>query len=226
MLAVRANQYVWAGTRQATVAALAKELPKRAWHKVTIAAGSKGPRRYAWAWLVINSDLGPAWQRWLLVRRSLDDPEDLAYYIAAGPRRTTLTRLARRPGPLGGGGRLRGGQAGGRAGRLRGAELDRLAPPRHAVPAGPRRPGGGAEGGRGAAEKKSGDARELIALTVPEARRLLVRLLWSRLPGPEEVLGWSQWRRAHQAWRDAATTRNAGPSPRIRYNCSKLECPK
>lgn len=98
VLAVRANQYVWAGTRQSTVAALAKALPKRAWHKITIAPGSKGPRRYAWAWVVINSDLGPTWRRWLLVRRSLDDPEDLAYYIAAGPARTTLTRLARTAG--------------------------------------------------------------------------------------------------------------------------------
>lgn len=98
VLAVRANQYVWTGFRQSTVAALAKALPKRAWHKVTIAAGSKGPRRYAWAWVVINSDLGPAWRRWLLVRRSLDAPEDLAYYIAAGPRRTTLTRLAKTAG--------------------------------------------------------------------------------------------------------------------------------
>jgi SRSO17 transposase len=94
VLAVRANQYAWSGSRQSTVAALAKALPKRAWHKITIAAGSKGPRRYAWAWLVINSDLGPAWRRWLLVRKSLDDPDELAYYIAAGPSRTTLTRLA------------------------------------------------------------------------------------------------------------------------------------
>src|SRR5262245_43564308 len=98
VLAVRANQYVWVGFRQATVAALAKALPKRAWHTITIAAGSKGPRRYAWAWVPINHDLGPAWQRWLLVRRSLDDPDDLAYSIAAGPRRTTLTRLAQTAG--------------------------------------------------------------------------------------------------------------------------------
>jgi SRSO17 transposase len=98
VLAVRSNQYVWVGFRQSTVAALAKALPKRAWHKITIAAGSKGPRRYAWAWVAINNDLGPKWQRWLLVRRGLDDPEDLAYYIAAGPRRTTLTRLAKTAG--------------------------------------------------------------------------------------------------------------------------------
>ena len=95
---MRANQYVWVGFQQSTVAALAKALPKRAWHKVTIAVGSKGPRRYAWAWVVINSDLGPAWRRWLLVRRSPDDREELAYYIAAGPRRTTLTRLAKTAG--------------------------------------------------------------------------------------------------------------------------------
>ena len=98
VLAVRANQYAWAGFRQATVAALAEALPKRAWHAITIAAGSKGPRRYTWAWVPINHDLGPAWQRWLLVRRGLNDPEDLAYYIAAGPRRATLTRLARAAG--------------------------------------------------------------------------------------------------------------------------------
>src|SRR3954465_14198248 len=35
VLAVRANQYVWTGFRQATVAALAKALPKRSWHKIT-----------------------------------------------------------------------------------------------------------------------------------------------------------------------------------------------
>jgi SRSO17 transposase len=98
VLAVRANQYVWAGFRQSTVAALVKALPRRAWPQITIAAGSKGPRRYAWAWVPINSDLGPRWRRWLLVRRRLDDPEELAYYIAAGPRRTTLSRLAKTAG--------------------------------------------------------------------------------------------------------------------------------
>ncbi len=98
VLAVRANQYVWAGFRQATVDALARSLPKRAWHQVTIAAGSKGPRRYAWAWLPVNHALGPKWQRWLLVRKCLDEAGELAFYLAAGPKRTTLTRLAKTAG--------------------------------------------------------------------------------------------------------------------------------
>jgi SRSO17 transposase len=98
VLAVRANQHVWVGGQQAKVAALANSLPKRAWHKITIAAGTKGPRRYAWAWVPINHALGPKWQRWLLIRKSLDQDEELAYYLAAGPVRTTLSRLAKTAG--------------------------------------------------------------------------------------------------------------------------------
>jgi SRSO17 transposase len=94
VLAVRENQYVWRGFGQSKVGALVEALPKQAWHKVMIAWGSKGPRRYAWAWILINHDLGPKWQRWLLVRRGPDEGEELAYYLAAGPKRTTLTRLA------------------------------------------------------------------------------------------------------------------------------------
>src|SRR5438309_9311610 len=76
VLAVRGNQYVWAGPRQVTAAALAASLPKRSWHAITIAAGSKGPRRYAWAWAEINHDLGPRWRRWLLIRKGLGDREE------------------------------------------------------------------------------------------------------------------------------------------------------
>jgi SRSO17 transposase len=94
VLAVRSNQSVWVGFRQARVGALAASLPKQAWHAITVAAGSKGPRRYAWAWVPIDHDLGPKWRRWLLVRKGLDEDGELAYYLAAAPARTTLTRLA------------------------------------------------------------------------------------------------------------------------------------
>jgi hypothetical protein len=39
----------------------------------------------------------------------------------------------------------------------------------------------------------------LIPLTIPEVRRLLCRLVLAALPPPEESLGWSLWRRRHQA---------------------------
>ena len=38
----------------------------------------------------------------------------------------------------------------------------------------------------------------LVPLTVPEARQLLLRLVWDRLRPAEQALAWSEWRRAHQ----------------------------
>jgi SRSO17 transposase len=101
VLAVRGNQSVTVGWRQTPVGILAGSLPKWCWHRITSAAGSKGPRRDAWAWVPINHDLGPRWPRWLVVRRSLEDPEELAFSLAAGPKRTTLTDLAQTAGGRG-----------------------------------------------------------------------------------------------------------------------------
>jgi hypothetical protein len=42
-------------------------------------------------------------------------------------------------------------------------------------------------------------AVELAALSVPEIRRLLSLLAWPVLTDPVRVLGWSWWRRRHQA---------------------------
>ena len=53
----------------------------------------------------------------------------------------------------------------------------------------------------------------MIALTVPEARRLLVRLLWSHLPDVEDILGWSEWRRAHQAFARRCHYKKRGAEP-------------
>ncbi len=40
---------------------------------------------------------------------------------------------------------------------------------------------------------------ELLPLTVPEVRRLLVAFAWTLPPPPERTLQWSIWRRKHQA---------------------------
>ena len=53
----------------------------------------------------------------------------------------------------------------------------------------------------------------MIALTVPEARRLLARLLWCRLPEADAVLEWSEWRRAHQAYARRCHYKKRGAEP-------------
>jgi hypothetical protein len=42
-------------------------------------------------------------------------------------------------------------------------------------------------------------AHARIALTVPEIRKLLCRLVWRHLPDVVAVIHWSLWRRHHQA---------------------------
>lgn len=35
-------------------------------------------------------------------------------------------------------------------------------------------------------------------MSVPEVRKLLLKLLWDAVPEDAKVLGWSVWRRRHQ----------------------------
>ena len=74
--------------------ALATHLPAQAWKKISAGAGAKGPRLYHWARAAIRP-LEETGGYWLLVRRSLTDPDDLAYYLCHGPERTSLRELVR-----------------------------------------------------------------------------------------------------------------------------------
>lgn len=89
VLAVRANARGWispgARVRQATVAAGAAALGGRAWQRLSAGDGAKGLRLYDWALTPLVAPVDPAWGRWLLIRRSLRDPTDLAYYVVWGP---------------------------------------------------------------------------------------------------------------------------------------------
>ncbi len=75
-----------------------------------------------------------------------------------------------------------------------------MAPPHNPLPARPRLPGRRAlfGGARGRTEKKGDLDLGLIPPTVPEARRLVLAMAEPR--GRRRfLLGWSLWRRAHQA---------------------------
>jgi SRSO17 transposase len=72
----------------------ARLVPARAWQTASAGAGSKGERDYGWAWLATAS---PRYH--LLIRRSLHNPADLAYFSCHVPAGracsfTTLVRVA------------------------------------------------------------------------------------------------------------------------------------
>jgi SRSO17 transposase len=69
-------------------------LPARAWRRLSVGAGAHGPRLYDWARLPIRITWAPGRGHWLLARRSISDPDEIAYYICYGPRRCGLLDLA------------------------------------------------------------------------------------------------------------------------------------
>ncbi|MBC8446185.1 MAG: IS701 family transposase, partial [Chloroflexi bacterium] len=78
------------------VSAVAAALPFQAWKRLAVGQGEKGPRIYHWARVRIFEKRGavPGPQAWLLVRRSITDPTELAYFLSNAPRSTSLRTLA------------------------------------------------------------------------------------------------------------------------------------
>ncbi|WP_374228582.1 IS701 family transposase [Pseudonocardia sp. ICBG162] len=101
VLAIPSNQRVIAKTTSSIIGseyradALIAGLPATAWRSRSAGAGSKGDRRYAWARARINGERDPDAEYWLLARRSLTAPSELAYYLCHTPKRVALSELAR-----------------------------------------------------------------------------------------------------------------------------------
>jgi SRSO17 transposase len=101
VLAIPSSQHVIAKTttsilgREYRADALIAALPGTAWRTRSAGRGSKGDRRYAWARARINGARDPDAEYWLLARRSLTDPSELAYYLCHTPKRVSLGELVR-----------------------------------------------------------------------------------------------------------------------------------
>jgi SRSO17 transposase len=78
------------------VAEVAQSWPADRWERLTVAEGEKGPVIYDWArQRVVESQEGlPGETVWLLVRRSVKNPRDMAYYLSNAPKKTPLLTLA------------------------------------------------------------------------------------------------------------------------------------
>jgi SRSO17 transposase len=92
VLGVSGNHYVTIGWKQHKASAVAAQFPPDAWQRLSAGTGSKGPRWYEWAAVETNS-LHQDWTRWLLVRRSVEDPQERAYYRVFAPVGTRLEEM-------------------------------------------------------------------------------------------------------------------------------------
>ena len=210
--------------RKATVAAIAAMTPATAWETRSCGRGCKGHRDYAWAWAGTASP-----RHWVLIRRSLSDPSDLAFFYCHAPQGRpvslpVLIRTAGRRWPAEECFQQGKGQTGLDQHQVRtwgsfhrhtvlsmcaqallAIAAARPAPPGTGTAAGG--PAGQPEAWRDtgtlpatADDQPPGDEPGLVKVSVPEARRL-ARLATAPMTSAARQLGyaWSRWRRRHQA---------------------------
>jgi SRSO17 transposase len=96
VLAVRSDERLMIdGSFQSrTVQDVAASVKAQDWRRLPAGQGSKGPRLYDWARVRLLRLQAPPWDHWLLIRRSISDPKDMAFYVAFGPHMTELKELA------------------------------------------------------------------------------------------------------------------------------------
>ncbi|HET7269486.1 MAG TPA: IS701 family transposase, partial [Rubrobacter sp.] len=182
------------------IAWLVERLGEGAFSEVSPSRDTGGRR--PWQWPCLAADPEKGMRRWLLVRRSTDDLDDLSFYQAYGPGETTVEELV---GVCQERWTVEECFAEGEVGLdhyevrrwdswhrhvtlclLAHAFLGRHPPrrPRHR---------------RFGQKRKKGDlGRDLIPPSVPEARKLILAMAAPKRRG-RFLLGWSAWRRAHQA---------------------------
>jgi SRSO17 transposase len=210
--------------RKAAVSALARLIPAAAWETRSCGPGCKGHRDYAWAWAATASP-----RHWVLIRRSLSDPSDLAFFYCHAPagRPVTLPRLVKVAGkrwPVEECHQQGKGQAGLDQHQVRtwhsfhrhtvlsmcaqallAVAAAQPAPPAAEPPAAGMagQPQAWRDTGKlpvSADDQPPGDDPGLVKVSVPEARRLF-RLATTPISRAARDLGyaWSRWRRHHQA---------------------------
>ena len=100
VLAVPKSQQVRSVSAMGRIDLLVTQAPDEAWERLSCGDGAKGPRIYDWAAAQLPAVKEfdgevPTHHRWVLVRRSLARPEELAYYLAYAPKGTTVAELVR-----------------------------------------------------------------------------------------------------------------------------------
>jgi SRSO17 transposase len=96
VLAVTCKEQVEVQGTRRRVDQVTRDLAREDWREMSAGAGSKGPRLFAWACIELAAPEIDGWQRWLLVRRSLDEgakPTETAYVLVFAPGGTSLEEM-------------------------------------------------------------------------------------------------------------------------------------
>lgn len=95
VLAVSAHHPVWQTGTQERADQLIAALPPEAWAPLSAGTGSQGARLYDWACVQVPYASAAGTAHWLLARRSLSDPTEVAYYRVFAPTATPVAEMVR-----------------------------------------------------------------------------------------------------------------------------------
>jgi SRSO17 transposase len=96
VLAVACKEHVEVQGTRKRVDQVAHDIAREDWRALSAGMGSKGPRLFAWARIELVAPEISGWQRWLLIRRSLDEgtkPAEMAYVLVFAPIGTSLEEM-------------------------------------------------------------------------------------------------------------------------------------
>ena len=94
VMAIRCSDTLTMPEGERRADALIAAIPARSWQTISAGAGAHGPREYHWARIPVRAGQTRGRGHWLLARRSLADPAEIAYYSCYGPRRSSTADLA------------------------------------------------------------------------------------------------------------------------------------
>jgi SRSO17 transposase len=93
VLAVRRTEKVALTPDSSSTAETVVGAPETQWQRISAGEGTKGPRLSDWSLIQIPSSMNRPGHRYILSRRSIDDPTDLAYYFCYSERPATMQEL-------------------------------------------------------------------------------------------------------------------------------------
>jgi len=98
VLAVRSNLHLRFVTEKGFIqtdpTTLADELAAETWKAHAAGEGTKGVRLYDWARIALPWMVDDGFERWILIRRNRNNPEERAYYLVFSRTGTALSELA------------------------------------------------------------------------------------------------------------------------------------
>jgi SRSO17 transposase len=95
VLGIACSEQVVIGKTSLQATEALTHLAETDWQRLSAGNGTKGPRTYDWAVLSLSEPAPEGWAHRLLFRRSLKDPNEMAYYRVFAPTGCTLAEMVR-----------------------------------------------------------------------------------------------------------------------------------